>query len=42
MNLEILKKKIAFDLAVLSRYIEGLNSIHYFDINTSSEDFFKG
>ena len=26
MNLEILKKKIAFDLAVLSRYIEGLNS----------------
>lgn len=42
MNLEILKKQIAFNLAVLSRYVEGLNSIHYFDINTSSEDFFKG
>ena len=42
MNLEILKKQIAFNLAVLSRYVEGLNTIHYFDINTSSEDFFKG
>lgn len=41
MNLELLKKRIVFYLSFLSKYIEGLNSIHYFDINTSSEDFFK-
>lgn len=41
MNIEILKKTIIRYLSVLSYYVENLDSIHYFDINTTAEDFFK-
>ena len=41
MNIEILRKNIAQYFAILSTYIKNLNSIHYFDINTTAEDFFK-
>lgn len=41
MNIEVLKKGIARCLATLSIYVKNLNTIHYFDINTTAEDFFK-